>query len=650
MLHNPILEAVGAVLVHSLWQGALVGVGLYVALKVFKFAGSSARYAFCCAAMVLLFLLPVSTGVQIYKTNQSGPDVYPITEELPLVSPAPIIESVPIEGEITTEALASPPAPQHPVEEAYASTLSWRPYVVGLWIIGVIVLSVRWMGGLIGVYRLRRRGLAVENDVIQSVFDTLVERLGIKSSVRLLATVHVDQPMVIGWLKPVVLLPVSILTNLSPAHVEAILAHELVHVRRHDYLILVLQLVMEIVFFYHPVVWWVSRQMRVEREYACDDLVTKALGNDLDYVAALAKLDSGRVGKWVLGANDGRLVDRIRRIVRRKVEGSQPSKFSWFGVVVLLFGCGLLITACMNWSEPDLDGTSEELFDRAVEKVKEENFTAARPYAEQAAQQGDMCSMWLLAHMYYPNKGRVHYRNGRRASYVKWGPQSEETSKEWAEAFLQALNDEGEAGNTEAMLFLHMAHRTTARRGPFKYITSKNDSLSEMWLERAYLMDHPYATRQKAIKAIREHGDREEGERLFRKAIELGDEEAYEAWSRVVTDPQDPGETFAIIDLAIRNKAEGAHEWISEFMETIDEQVALGNQATIPWKEMADSLRISERLSELPEPEEGRKNTLSRSLTLCKHQDQSLFIKKPRRSWFGRNKAEEESEVMGVTW
>ena len=413
LLHNPILEAVGAALAHSLWQGALVGVGLYVALKVFKSANSTTRYVFCCAALVLLFLLPVSTGVQIYKTNQSGPAVYP-AEVLPLVSTAPVIDSVPVAGELTTEAQASPPAAQHPVQEAYISTLSWRPYVVGLWIIGVIVLSVRWMGGLIGVHRLRRRGLAVEDDMIQSVFDTLVERLGIKRSVRLLTTVHVDQPMVIGWLKPVVLLPVSILTNLSPAHVEAILAHELVHVRRHDYIVLVLQSVMEIVFFYHPVVWWVSREMRIKREYACDDLVTKVLGNDLDYVTALAKLESRRVGRWALGANDGRLVDRIRRIVQRKVEGTRPSKFSWLGVGMLMLGCGLLVTACMNWSEPDLDGTAEELFDKAIEKVKEENFTAARPYAEQAAEQGDMCSMLLLAHMYYPSKGRVHYRNGRR--------------------------------------------------------------------------------------------------------------------------------------------------------------------------------------------------------------------------------------------
>ena len=111
----------------------------------------------------------------------------------------------------------------------------------------------------------------------------------------------------------------------------------------------------------------------------------------------------------------------------------------------------------MNWSEPDLDGTAEELFDKAIEKVKEENFTAARPYAEQAAEQGDMCSMLLLAHMYYPNEGTVHYKNGRRASYIKWGPQSEETSKRWAEAFVQALHDEAEAGNDEAMLFLYMA-------------------------------------------------------------------------------------------------------------------------------------------------------------------------------------------------
>ena len=217
------------------------------------------------------------------------------------------------------------------------------------------LLSLRWLGGLIGVSRLKRSGLQVEDTHLQSVFDALLVNLGITNQARLFTSVHVDQPMVVGWLKPVVLLPLSIATNLPPDQVEAILAHELVHVRRHDYLVLVLQSVMEVLFFYHPAVWWVSRQMRIEREYCCDDLAMKVLGNELVYVTALANLDTRRAGTFALGANDGRLVDRIRRIVHRQ-NGSVRQRSSWLGVGILLIGCGLLVTACLDWSASDPDG------------------------------------------------------------------------------------------------------------------------------------------------------------------------------------------------------------------------------------------------------------------------------------------------------
>ena len=654
-LHHPILEAIGAALVHSIWQGALVAVGLYVALRLLKSADSSVRYMLCSAALVLLVLLPVSTGIQIYVSNQSAPAFYTIPQAVPQevdLATASSANAPAFEGSDPVAVPVTPdPSTTDPIQEAYASTFSWRPYVVWVWLIGVVVLSVRWVFGLFQVHRLKSKGQVVEDASIQAAFDALLVRLGITRKVRLLTTIHVDQPMVIGWLKPVVLLPFSLATNLSPEHVEAILAHELVHVRRHDYLVLVFQSVIEILFFYHPAIWWVSQQVRIERECSCDDLAAEVLGNELTYVTALASLDSGRASRLALGANDGRLVDRIRRIVQRKVEGTQQSTFSWLGVGVLLFGCGLLVTACMNWSEPDLDGTPEELFATAIEKIKDENLSAAKPYAERAAEQGDMCSMRLLAYMYYPKKGTIHYDNGTRGSFVQWGPQNEETSKQWAEAFKRELIKKADSGDKDAAFFLHVGYWSMARSNmPESYVFSDSDSLSQLWLDRAYSMDHPYAVRKKAVEAVQKRGDLEEGYRLFKKAIELGDDSVYEYWSYLAIEQEDPAQLFSIVDLALRNEARGTHKWVGDLLSKIDEQIALGNEETIPWKERADSLRIAERLNELPENPPTHKSPISGYLELCGKQDPTLFVKKPWHSIFTQHRETPSPKVQGVTW
>ena len=331
ILYHPLLEAVGAALVHSLWQGALVAGALYLALRVFRSA--DVRYALCSAALVLMFLLPVSTGVQIYFQNQSSPVYHAVSQDSPQPVASPDVEEPVVEGAVAelspaeNESVATGSASQNPVQEAYSSTFTWRPFLVWIWVVGVVLLSLRWMSGLIGVQQLKSNGLEVKDESLQSVFDALVERLGVSGKVRLLLTVHIDQPVVVGWFKPVVLLPLSIATSLPPDQVEAILAHELAHVRRQDYLVLMLQSVMEILFFYHPLVWWMSHRMRIEREYCCDDLVTKALDNDLTYVTALASLDSKRAGRLALGANDGSLVDRVRH---RGAEGRRGAVFSVF--------------------------------------------------------------------------------------------------------------------------------------------------------------------------------------------------------------------------------------------------------------------------------------------------------------------------------
>ena len=136
----------------------------------------------------------------------------------------------------------------------------------------------------------------------------------------MLESAAVTVPTLVGWVRPVVLLPAAALSGLTPEQLEAILAHELAHVRRHDYLVNLLQSLVETLLFYHPAVWWVSAEVRAEREHCCDDLAVAVCGDRLVYVSALAELTSMERRAFALAATDGSLLDRVRRILGRPVE------------------------------------------------------------------------------------------------------------------------------------------------------------------------------------------------------------------------------------------------------------------------------------------------------------------------------------------
>jgi bla regulator protein blaR1 len=184
------------------------------------------------------------------------------------------------------------------------------------WMAGVVLLSIRLIVSYIGIEGLRRATLDVDKTVLLRL-EALARRLGVTRTVRVFASDVVRVPAVVGTLRPVILLPVGVITGLPAAHLDAVLAHELAHVRRHDYLVNGLQAMVETLLFYHPAVWWCTRQIRIEREHCCDDLVVKACGDRVAYATALAQLEElrGLEPMLSLNATGGRLIDRIRRLL-----------------------------------------------------------------------------------------------------------------------------------------------------------------------------------------------------------------------------------------------------------------------------------------------------------------------------------------------
>ena len=611
IFQHPVFDAIGSALLHSLWQGAVVAGLLFLALKVIRKEASELRYALAGTALLVMALLPVATAVQLYVSNpapidfdavQSMNKAEPVGREVVAAEPALVVsqETVAIEAQ----------SPGYP----------WRPVVVTLWLGGILFMLFKWVRGTMNAHQLRSSGVPVYKKELEAAFVAIKNRLGITKQVRLCSSLHVDQPMMIGWFKPVVLLPMSMLTAMPPEQVEAILTHELAHVRRHDYLVLMLQTAAETLFFYHPAIWWVSKCMNVEREYCCDKMATDIIGNDLVYASALVNLtQTGSSGAHALGASDGRLVDRIRRIADRDGQVTRIRKrhVSIWGAGITVIGCMLLLAACLQGVDAQEDDPLEALYMAAVEEMDQRNFMAAKELAEQAANEGHLCSCELLAEMYDARKGRVGEVDGVQYVPISWGEENDSLSIYWANKYKESLENRANEGDSRAMIWMSFAHSGGWVDKKFEAF-EESDSLSNVWLERALQANSPYAWRIKARNLIRE-GQVEEADRHFEKAVELGDEGAFFWWMRsdtaTVSQP-DPRRYFSIAERAIELKAPGIRADLSSTLDGLKKQVNLGNEYAMAWMAIADSLNISERIQSLPESGAPR---LFPAITMCEY-------------------------------
>ena len=346
-----LVDALGLALLHFLWQGLLVALAYACFNALARGASAGARYLAACGALALMLALPAATF--FIKLNQRP------------APPAPELYAEAADGRDPARARARAEArgesapPRHAREardEAGADALSFggwaaaragalTPWLVGAWALGVLALALRTFGGWLAVRRLRASARAVAGPV-RETFARLAARLRVSRAAALWESAAVEVPSVVGFLRPVVLVPASALTGLTPAQLEAVLAHELAHVRRHDYLVNLLQTAVETLLFYHPAVWWVSRQARAEREHACDDAAVRATGDVLSYARALAALEALRRGPapapaLALAADGGSLMRRITRLVQGDAVSPRPRTApAAFALLLLLLGGG----------------------------------------------------------------------------------------------------------------------------------------------------------------------------------------------------------------------------------------------------------------------------------------------------------------------
>src|SRR5205823_14259791 len=194
---------------------------------------------------------------------------------------------------------------------------------VGLLFIGVMLFSLRTAVGFFLVARLRRRDSKSMNAVLLALCREMQHRLGISRAIRYCESLHLDAPAVVGWFRPVVLLPITALSGLTELQLRAVIAHELAHIRRLDAFFNLFQVAAETLLFYHPAVWWLSKRIRSERENCCDDVALSVCGNPAEYARALALMEEWRaVPSFAMAVNRGPLASRIARLLGITEKGS----------------------------------------------------------------------------------------------------------------------------------------------------------------------------------------------------------------------------------------------------------------------------------------------------------------------------------------
>jgi beta-lactamase regulating signal transducer with metallopeptidase domain len=383
------IECLGWVLVHSLWQFAVVAWAAGVTVRALRRRSAELRYGVLVAAIGVVSIAPVVTWILLSSDDRSdslGQGVSSFDSELEAVTNRPAdarplanhldTVNVPSLEQLNRDLAASDGTSEmRPADNA--ATLAWtersaallRPWlawIVAGWSFGVALCSLRPLVGWRSIWRLQRVGIAPVSDDVLSAMQRVAARLGIRNSVRVAQSTLARVPVVVGYTRPMILLPVSLLTNLPMPQLEAILAHELAHVRRHDFLVNVLQALVETVFFYHPAVWWLSHRIRIEREHCCDDLVVMRLGNPVDYGRALVAIEElrGRGVLLALGAADGSLLSRVRRLAGAGNDRAARSSWSAASLVACCTGA-LLGLGILGWY-----GIAETRGDRSPAEVE----------------------------------------------------------------------------------------------------------------------------------------------------------------------------------------------------------------------------------------------------------------------------------------
>jgi len=354
------LPALGCAVLHSLWELAALGLLAWVVLRVTAGRSARLRYGLALGFLGLMLLAPALTLIHFSLDRISAQTLVWVSPQIqtPSAAPEPADAFTLVPG-----AGAVPGA--HPWIGSFSS---WSGR---LWLLGCLFMSLRLLLTWVRERSLFHRDLAPVEDAWVLRLRECCIRLKLKRTVQLRISSRASSPMTWGWLKPIVLLPAASLLHLGPAALEAILLHELAHVRRLDYLAGLLQSIAEVLLFYHPALWWLSCQIRELRELCCDDMVMELLGDPLPYAEGLASLERLRrqeLPRLVQASQQGNLMFRITRML--SPDSIRPLKLNVLAIPLAVGLAGGLLLASSRGTQTSTTTSQSVVFSYSTGAVK----------------------------------------------------------------------------------------------------------------------------------------------------------------------------------------------------------------------------------------------------------------------------------------
>lgn len=320
------IYATGWTVVHSLWQALTIA--LLLSIILISTPRRLAKWRYNCSAMALLLVLLAGGATFYYYFRQATQEF-----DLRFIGLMSIKKSSPESFWLYWQSQFTTYFNQH------------LPLIVTVWLCGLAFFMLRMLGGLAYVQQLRHQGILPVQEEWEEVLRELAQKLKIRQHVAILESLRIQSPVVIGHFKPLILMPVGLLAGLSIDQVEAILAHELAHVYRRDYLLNLVQTLIEALFYFNPGVWWISSCIRIEREHCCDDMAVALCQNNLEYAKALVSIKEMRRGftpqlAMAAGSKKKLLLTRIQRILQQPVNTSDMSeKIMVTGMLAFMLVC-----------------------------------------------------------------------------------------------------------------------------------------------------------------------------------------------------------------------------------------------------------------------------------------------------------------------
>ncbi|UZR95349.1 M56 family metallopeptidase [Chondrinema litorale] len=361
ILSQEIIHALGWTILHALWQGTLVALALAVCMFFLTKSSAQIRYFISVSALATMLIISLIT-------------FYSVLPDKPI-------------NEISNQSEFEIDAPHEPVNQNYIyiektdiiSQISYfvdyfnqhLPVIVTVWLLGVCIFSLKLLGGLAYIQRMKNYRVKAVGEMWHNKVKTIANQLGIKKHVSILESALVKVPLVVGHLKPVILLPLGTISGLSPNQLEAILAHEIAHIARNDFMVNILQSFIDILFFYHPAMWWISTVIRDERENCCDDIAVAVNKDSITFARALTELQEVHwrqpVAAMAIKGNKGKLKARVERLINTDGRNTLSASFKeGFITAIMVFVAILGFSFTINQTYFNKANNSQLVIDSLV--------------------------------------------------------------------------------------------------------------------------------------------------------------------------------------------------------------------------------------------------------------------------------------------